>query len=102
MAKLFRAAPILIAALLLLLITASVSSKTSSNAVCTFAGGAKGVIQEGRSKKGCDGCAKNCLAKCGNSKYRLVYDQCEFIEADTMICNCCCSNKQKSSVISDQ
>ncbi|KAI3949464.1 hypothetical protein MKW92_006131 [Papaver armeniacum] len=90
MAKLFRAAPIIIAALLLLLITVSVSS------------GAKGVIQEGRSKKGCDGCAKNCLAKCGNSKYRLVYDQCEFIEADTMICNCCCSNKQKSYVTSDQ
>ncbi|KAI3923512.1 hypothetical protein MKW92_008291 [Papaver armeniacum] len=101
MAKLFRAAPILIAALLLL-ITVSVSSETSSNAVCTFAGGAKGVIQEGRSKKGCDGCAKNCLAKCGNSKYRLVYDQCEFIEADTMICNCCCSNKQKSYITSDQ
>ncbi|MCL7025804.1 hypothetical protein MKW94_009578 [Papaver nudicaule] len=94
MAKFFCASPVFIAAFLLLLITASVSSE------CRFPGGAKGVVQEGRSKKGCAGCARNCLSKCGNSKYRIVYETCEFIEADTLICNCCCSNKHKLS--SDQ
>ncbi|KAI3977509.1 hypothetical protein MKX01_000422 [Papaver californicum] len=99
MAKLFRASHICIAAFLLLMITVSVASETtySEGQVCKIQGGGYGVVKKGTAFN-CSYCSRDCLMRCGQSKYTEMYSVCDFIVGGTFNCYCCCSDQIKCSL----